>query len=156
MIVLAGILAVGVACVALWLRMGGEGEKPATALSPGSTGEASAALEPPELLPLTPRESVVPIENPEDSIKGREEAAPAAAAVISPRDNWNKARRKINSKFGSHDNQITALSGIGADVVGPASATDNAIARYDLTTGKLLQNSGVTVGDGETSPYPVP
>lgn len=32
-------------------------------------------------------------------------------------------------------------------VVGPASATDNAIARYDGTTGKLIQNSSVTVGD---------
>jgi hypothetical protein len=36
---------------------------------------------------------------------------------------------------------------LGGDVVGPASATDNAVARYDLTTGKLLQNSVVTVGD---------
>ena len=35
----------------------------------------------------------------------------------------------------------------GGDVVGPASATDNAIARFDTTTGKLLQNSVVTVGD---------
>ena len=33
------------------------------------------------------------------------------------------------------------------DVVGPASATDNAIARFDTTTGKLLQNSVVTVSD---------
>lgn len=33
------------------------------------------------------------------------------------------------------------------DVVGPSSATDNALARYDLTTGKLLQNSLVTVSD---------
>lgn len=33
------------------------------------------------------------------------------------------------------------------DVVGPASATDNAIARYDLTTGKLIQNSSATVDD---------
>jgi len=33
------------------------------------------------------------------------------------------------------------------DVVGPASATDNAIARYDGTTGKLVQNSTATVGD---------
>lgn len=33
------------------------------------------------------------------------------------------------------------------DVVGPASATDNAIARFDLTTGKLIQNSVVTVSD---------
>ena len=33
------------------------------------------------------------------------------------------------------------------DVVGPASATDNAIARFDLTTGKLIQNSTVTLDD---------
>jgi len=34
-----------------------------------------------------------------------------------------------------------------ADVVGPGSATDNALARFDLTTGKLLQNSTVLVSD---------
>lgn len=33
------------------------------------------------------------------------------------------------------------------DVVGPASATDNAIARFDLTTGKLIQDSAVTIAD---------
>jgi hypothetical protein len=33
------------------------------------------------------------------------------------------------------------------DASGPASATDNAVARFDLTTGKLLQNSGVTISD---------
>jgi len=33
------------------------------------------------------------------------------------------------------------------DLVGPASATDNAIARYDTTTGKLVQNSAATTGD---------
>jgi hypothetical protein len=35
----------------------------------------------------------------------------------------------------------------GGDVVGPASATDNAIARFDTTTGKLIQNSLVIVDD---------
>ena len=35
----------------------------------------------------------------------------------------------------------------GGDVVGPASSTDNAIARFDSTTGELLQDSVVTVGD---------
>lgn len=35
----------------------------------------------------------------------------------------------------------------GGDVVGPASAVDNAITRYDTTTGKLIQNSGVTLAD---------
>jgi hypothetical protein len=33
------------------------------------------------------------------------------------------------------------------DVVGPASATDNAIARFDGTTGKLIQNSTVIIDD---------
>jgi hypothetical protein len=33
------------------------------------------------------------------------------------------------------------------DVVGPGSATDNALVRFDLTTGKLIQNSTVIVGD---------
>jgi hypothetical protein len=37
-------------------------------------------------------------------------------------------------------------SGSG-DVVGPASSTDNAFARFDLTTGKLLQNSNATLSD---------
>jgi hypothetical protein len=37
-------------------------------------------------------------------------------------------------------------NGVG-DVVGPASSTDNAIVRYDSTTGKLVQNSGVTISD---------
>lgn len=36
---------------------------------------------------------------------------------------------------------------LGGDVVGPASATDNAVVRFDLTTGKLIQNSGVTISD---------
>jgi hypothetical protein len=35
----------------------------------------------------------------------------------------------------------------GGDVVGPSSSTDNAIVRYDGTTGKLIQNSGVIIDD---------
>ncbi len=46
---------------------------------------------------------------------------------------------------------IRAASGGGGggsgDVVGPATATDNALARYDGTTGELLQDSAVTVSD---------
>jgi hypothetical protein len=41
---------------------------------------------------------------------------------------------------------ISATGGTG-DVVGPASATDNAIVRFDTTTGKLIQNSTVTISD---------
>jgi hypothetical protein len=35
----------------------------------------------------------------------------------------------------------------GGDVTGPGSSTDNAIARFDGTTGKLLQNSSATIDD---------
>ena len=43
---------------------------------------------------------------------------------------------------------LSATGGGTGDVVGPASATDNAIVRFDLTTGKLIQNSGITIADG--------
>jgi hypothetical protein len=33
------------------------------------------------------------------------------------------------------------------DVIGPASATDNAVARFNGTTGKVIQNSVVTISD---------
>lgn len=36
---------------------------------------------------------------------------------------------------------------INTKVTGPASATDNAVTRYDNTTGKLVQDSSVTVDD---------
>jgi hypothetical protein len=37
--------------------------------------------------------------------------------------------------------------GGSGDVVGPSSATDNAISRFDGTTGKLIQNSAATIAD---------
>jgi hypothetical protein len=40
-----------------------------------------------------------------------------------------------------------AVSTTTGDVVGPAGATDNAIARYDTATGKLIQNSLVLIDD---------
>ena len=63
-----------------------------------------------------------------------------------------RARTSVSAGTGiSYDNLtgvITNLSpSLGGDVVGPASATDNAIARFDTTTGKLIQNSTVTVSD---------
>ena len=43
---------------------------------------------------------------------------------------------------------ITSTGGSGGgDVTGPASSTDNAITRFDGTTGKLIQNSVVTISD---------
>ncbi len=37
--------------------------------------------------------------------------------------------------------------GSASEVIGPGSSTDNAIARFDGTTGHLLQNSAVTIDD---------
>ena len=47
---------------------------------------------------------------------------------------------------GTWPNQTINATNSG-DVVGPASSTDNAITRFDSTTGKLIQNSLVTVAD---------
>lgn len=44
-------------------------------------------------------------------------------------------------------NGPSASSDLIGDVDGPASATDNAVARFDGTTGKLIQNSVVTIAD---------
>jgi hypothetical protein len=50
---------------------------------------------------------------------------------------------------------LSATGGVGTgDVVGPLSATDNAIARFDTTTGKLIQNSGVTIDDSDNVTLP--
>ena len=48
-------------------------------------------------------------------------------------------------------NYVAAGGGSG-DVVGPASATDNAIALYDSTTGKLIKNSTTIIASGALSP----
>ena len=63
-----------------------------------------------------------------------------------------KARQSVSAGTGiSYDNVTGVITNsspsLGGDVVGPASATDNAIARFDTTTGKLIQNSVVTVSD---------
>jgi hypothetical protein len=44
---------------------------------------------------------------------------------------------------------VSTASGTG-DVVGPAGASDEAIARFDTTTGKLLQNSALSIDDAGT------
>lgn len=45
-------------------------------------------------------------------------------------------------------------SGVG-NVVGPATSIDNTIARFDLTTGKLLQGSTVTIDDSGNLTMPL-
>ncbi len=53
-----------------------------------------------------------------------------------------------NTEFGYLDGVTSAVqTQLNGKVAGPASATDNAIARFDGTTGKLVQNSGVVIDD---------
>lgn len=53
---------------------------------------------------------------------------------------------KFNPFTGKLDISSTSTGGTG-DVVGPSSSTDNAIVRFDSTTGKLIQNSIATLSD---------
>ncbi len=52
----------------------------------------------------------------------------------------------FNNDTGQWTIASTAAGGTG-DVTGPASALDNAVARFNLTTGKIIQNSGILIGD---------
>ena len=57
-----------------------------------------------------------------------------------------QASASTNGYLSSTDWSTFNSKGSG-DVAGPASSTDNAVARFDSTTGKIIQNSVVIVGD---------
>lgn len=73
----------------------------------------------------------------------------AAASVVV----GNECSVLFHSEDNPGDAVVISVHGSGppaggaGDVVGPASATDNALARFDGTTGKLIQNSGTTLDD---------
>jgi hypothetical protein len=70
--------------------------------------------------------------------------APDARVNLLP-DYTGNANKVLSLNGGATDVEWTS-NGAG-DVAGPASSTDNAVARFDSTTGKVIQNSGVTISD---------
>lgn len=52
-------------------------------------------------------------------------------------------------KFNPFTGNLDTVEDVSPFVVGPASSTDNAVVRYDGTTGKLVQNSGVSINDSD-------
>ncbi len=82
----------------------------------------------------------------------------AAAAAYQPLDAQltdlaalayaSNALKVVRVNAGATGFELATVAGGGSgDVVGPGSATDNALARFDATTGKLVQNSGVIADD---------
>jgi hypothetical protein len=60
---------------------------------------------------------------------------------------------QVLSSTGTGVQWVNASSGSG-DVVGPASSTDNAVVRFDGTTGKLIQNStAATISDSGNADF---
>ncbi|MFN3983755.1 MAG: hypothetical protein ACK4SA_25580, partial [Caldilinea sp.] len=61
----------------------------------------------------------------------------------------NLSRKTTTQDIANLANGGGGGGGGGGDVVGPASSVDNALPRFDGTTGKLLQASGVVVEDDD-------
>jgi hypothetical protein len=85
---------------------------------------------------------------------------PQSSAPGSPQNGDLYYDSTLN-KFRFYQNGAWVVPGTG-DVVGPGSSTDNALARFDSTTGKLIQNSTAILtdageltvsGDGQNSHF---
>jgi hypothetical protein len=90
------------------------------------------------------------------SVNGQTGAVTLTTTNIAEGTNlyYTDARARASNSAGtgiSYDSATGVITNsspsLGGDVVGPSSATDNAVARYDSITGKLLQNSVVLVSD---------
>jgi hypothetical protein len=84
--------------------------------------------------------------------------ASATAAGLALMDDADAAAQRTTLGLGNVDNtsdankpvSTAAQTALDTKVTGPASATDNALARFDGTTGKVVQNSTATLTDSGT------
>lgn len=86
----------------------------------------------------------------QDTFKTIAVAGQSSIVADSPTDTLTVAAGTgiVITTNASTDTLTIASSGAGTgDVVGPSSATDHAIARFDLATGKLIQNSSAILSD---------
>lgn len=60
-----------------------------------------------------------------------------------------------NGKVTDNGSGVVSVTVGDGDVVGPSSATDNAITRFDGTTGKLIQNSNIKILDTDIIDIPL-
>lgn len=86
------------------------------------------------------------ISNPHAVTAAQAGAASTSHNVVSHPDTAATGAQ-LNTLVGGGQTALHSHAAGSGDVVGPASSTDNAIARFDTTTGKLLQNSAVTIDD---------
>jgi hypothetical protein len=84
--------------------------------------------------------------------------ASATAAGLALMDDADAAAQRTTLGLGNVDNtsdankpvSTAAQTALDTKVTGPASATDNALTRFDGTTGKVVQNSTATLTDSGT------
>ena len=81
------------------------------------------------------------------AVAGTDYVAPGSITTSGLTMNTGKILGRTTAGSGAIEELSIGSGGTVGDVSGPASSTDNAIARFDGTTGKLIQNSPVTVND---------
>ena len=78
----------------------------------------------------------------------------SADSDISFPDVTGNASKVLQVNSGATGLQFSTIASTSEDLTVPASSTNNAIVRFDGTTGTSLQNSGVTIDDNDSMTVP--